>query len=120
MQLLDRYLNAVRFWLTGAQKDDIIAELSDDLRSAIADEEQALGRALTNDDLVRLLKRRGPPIAVAAGYLPQRSLIGPALFPVYVLVLKILALCFIAPWIATWAAVLLRVPGVSDTHQGLI
>jgi hypothetical protein len=120
MQLLDRYLNAVRFWLTGAEKDDIIAELSDDLRSAIADEEQALGHPLTNDDMVRLLKRRGHPMAVAAGYLPQRSLIGPVLFPVYVLVLKIIALCFIAPWIATWAAILFGVPGVSGTHQGLV
>jgi hypothetical protein len=120
MQLLDRYLNAVRFWLPGAQKDDIIAELSDDLRSAIGDEEERLGRALTNDDMVQLLKRRGPPVAVAAAYMPQRSLIGPALFPVYVFVLKIVALCFIGPSIATWAYVMFSVPAVSGTHPGLI
>jgi hypothetical protein len=119
MQLLDRYLNAVRFWLSGAQKDDIIAELSGDLRSAIGDEEKALGRALTNDDMVQLLKRRGHPIAVAAAYLPQRSLIGPALFPVYVFVLKVVALCFIAPWIATWVTVMFSVPAVSGAHPGL-
>jgi hypothetical protein len=119
MQLLDRYLSAVRFWLPGAQKDDILAELSEDLRSAIADEEEVLGRAMTNDDLVQLLKRRGHPIVVAAGYLPQRTLIGPALFPIYLFVLKIVALCFVAPWIATWTAVLFSVPGVSAAHLGL-
>ena len=119
MQLLDRYLDAVRFWLPRAQMDDIIAELSDDLRSAIADEEEALGRPLTNDDMVQLLKRRGHPIVVAAGYLPQRSLIGPALLPIYLFVLKIVALCFIAPWIVTWTAVMFSVPAVSGAHPGL-
>ena len=31
MELLDRYLQAVRFWLPKAQQQDIIAELSSDL-----------------------------------------------------------------------------------------
>jgi len=119
MQLLDRYLNAVRFWLPGSQKDDIIAELSEDLRSAIADDEEALGRPLTSDDMVELLKRRGHPIVVAGAYLPQRSLIGPALFPIYVFVLKIVALAFVTPWIATWAAVIFSVPAASGAHPGV-
>jgi hypothetical protein len=119
MQLLDRYLNAVRFWLPREQKDDIIAELSEDLRSAIADEEETLGRPLTNDEVVELLKQRGHPILVAGGYLPQRALIGPALFPIYVFVLKIVALCFIAPWIAAWAAIIFSVPSASGAHQGV-
>ncbi len=120
MQLLDRYLNAVRFWLPAAQKDDIVAELSEDLRSAIADREAALDRPLTEDDLVRVLKRLGHPIVVAGGYMPQRTLIGPALFPVYVFVLKVVALCFIAPWIATWATVLFSVPSISGAHPGTL
>ena len=78
-------------------RDDILAELSEDLRAEIADDEESLGRPLTNDEMVQLLKRRGHPILVAAAYLPQRSLIGPALFPIYAFVLKIVALCFIAP-----------------------
>lgn len=119
MQLLDRYLNAVRFWLPGANKDDIIAELSEDLRSAIAADEASLGRALTNDEMVALLKRRGHPIIVAGGYMPGRALIGPALFPIYVFVLKTIAICFIAPWIATWAAVLFAIPSVSAAHHGV-
>jgi hypothetical protein len=33
MDLLDRYLQAVSFWLPKRQKDDIVAELSEELRS---------------------------------------------------------------------------------------
>ena len=120
MQLLDRYLDAVRFWLPGPQKDDIIAELSEDLRSAIADEEETLGRALTSDEIVQLLKRRGHPIRVAAAYLPQRSLIGPALYPLYLFVLKIVALCFFVPWVATWIVAISAVPSASAAYPGLI
>jgi hypothetical protein len=44
-----------------------------------------------------LLRQRGRPLLVANGYLPQHSLIGPVHFPIYVLVLKIAALCFLVP-----------------------
>ncbi|PYT25011.1 MAG: hypothetical protein DMG57_26720 [Acidobacteria bacterium] len=39
MALLDRYLQAVKFWLPKAQKQDIIAELSEDIRSQIDEKE---------------------------------------------------------------------------------
>ena len=39
MELLDRYLQAVRFWLPKAQRDDIAAELSEDIRSQIEERE---------------------------------------------------------------------------------
>ena len=45
MELLDRYLKAVKFWLPSDQKQDIIAELSEDLRSQIEDKESELGRS---------------------------------------------------------------------------
>jgi len=35
MELLERYLQAVKFWLPNEQKQDTIAELSEDLRSQI-------------------------------------------------------------------------------------
>ncbi len=41
MELLDRYLQAVRFWLPRKQQDDIIAELGEDLRSQIQDRESS-------------------------------------------------------------------------------
>ena len=47
MELLERYLQAVKFWLPKEQKSDIIAELSEDLRSQIEERETAVGRKLS-------------------------------------------------------------------------
>src|SRR5579872_7133150 len=89
MELVDRYLYAVRSGLPKGQQDDIIAELAEDLRSEIEDLQHGLGRPVTEAEVVEILKQRGHPAAVAGRYIPQRYLIGPALFPVYLLVLKI-------------------------------
>lgn len=93
MDLLNRYLQAVKFWLPGSQQDDIAAELSEDIRSQIEEREAALGRKLNDDDLEQILKQRGRPLLVAEKYLPQKSLIGRVLFPAYRFVLKLVLLC---------------------------
>lgn len=90
--MMERYLEAVRFWLPVGQQEDIVAELREDLRAEVSDREMELGRKLTEADLEELLRRRGSPLMVAQPYLPQRSLIGPLLFPLYWLLLKILTL----------------------------
>jgi len=105
--LIDRYLQAVGFWLPRAQKQDILAELSEDLRSQIEDRESELGRAMTESEVADLLKKRGRPILIAGQFLPQRGLIGPALYPIYVFVLKIVALCYVIPWLVVWFGILL-------------
>src|ERR1700722_11050145 len=97
MELLDRYLQAVRFWLPKAQQDDIIAELSSDLRSQIDDREMELGRPLDEAELEGILRRCGSPILVASRYRPQTQLIGPALFPIYLFVLKLVLLWILVP-----------------------
>jgi hypothetical protein len=97
MELLDRYLHAVKFWLPKAQQEDIIAELAEDLRSQIEDKEAETGRKLDEDDLVAILEQRGHPMLVASRYLPQQSLIGPAWFPVYWFVLKLVLLWILPP-----------------------
>jgi hypothetical protein len=89
MELVDRYLYAVRNGLPKGQQDDIIAELGEDLRSEIGDLETGLGRPVNEAEVVEILKQRGHPAAVAGRYLPQQYLIGPALFPVYMLVVRI-------------------------------
>ena len=71
MQLLERYLQAVKFWLSKEQKEDIIAELSEDIRSQIDEKETELGRKLNEVELESILKQRGRPILVANRYLPQ-------------------------------------------------
>jgi hypothetical protein len=107
MQLLERYLQAVKFWLPREQREDIIAELSEDIRSQIDEQEAELGRKLNEAELEAILKQRGRPILVANRYLPQEQLIGPVLFPIYRLVLKIVMLCYLVPWTVTWIALLI-------------
>ena len=97
MELLDRYLQAVRFWLPKAQQQDIIAELSSDLHSQIDDRETELGRPLNDAELEVILRKCGSPILVASRYRPQTQLIGPALFPIYGFVMKVVLLWILLP-----------------------
>lgn len=110
MELLDRYLQAVRFWLTRAQQNDIIEELGDDLRSQIEDREAALGRPVNEDEMAAILQQMGHPMRVAARYQPQQSLIGPTLFPLYKFVLKIVTLGYLVPWLLVWIALTIFMP----------
>ena len=118
MDLVDRYLQAVKFWLPSAQKQDIIAELSEDLRSQIEDKETTLGRKVTEAEVAALLRQVGRPVVVANRYLPQRQLIGPLWFPIYVRVLKIVAAGYLVPWILVWIGLMLFDPGYRATHIG--
>jgi len=116
MDLVDRYLHAVGFWLPKAQQHDIIAELSEDLRSQIEEKETELGRSLTETEMEAILKQRGRPLLVANRYLPQRSLIGPVLFPIYWFVLKLVALFYLLPWILVWIGLMSFSPSYRAEH----
>lgn len=118
MDLIDRYLQAVKFWLPKKQKQDIIAELSEDLRSQIEDREAELGRNLNESEIATLLKQRGRPVLVANRFLPQESLIGPVLFPIYLFVLKIVAAFYMVPWILVWIG--LAISRAAHSGQSLI
>lgn len=102
MDLLDRYIHAVRFWLPRGQQDDVSAELAEDIRSQIEEQEGKLGRKLTELEVASILKERGRPMLVASRYRPQQYLIGPALFPIYRFVVVSVTLCYLIPWILTW------------------
>ncbi len=118
MDLLDRYLQAVKFWLPKSQKKDIIAELAEDIHSHIDDKAGELGRGLTEDELEAVLKRYGPPMIVAERYLPQRHLIGPLLYPIYRFVLKLVALVYLVPWFLVWLFLVAFIPSYRAAHPG--
>jgi hypothetical protein len=102
MDLLQRYLRAVEFWLPPGQKQDILAEISEDIHSQIEERQAELGRGLNEAELEALLKLRGRPMLVANRYRPQRSLIGPEWFPTYVFVLKVVGACYVLPWLTVY------------------
>lgn len=95
MQTVGRYLKSVKSCLPSAQADDIIKELSENILAQIEDREAALNRPLAEAEVEAILKQHGHPLLVASRYRQeQRSvsfgpqIIGPALFPFYIRVLK--------------------------------
>jgi hypothetical protein len=95
MELLASYLKAVKRYLPRGQRDDIVAELSVELRSQIDEKQAELGRALTEPEQMVIFKKQGDPMSVALRYRRTgRSLsvgwelIGPELFPAYLILLS--------------------------------
>jgi hypothetical protein len=89
MELIDRYLTAIRWNLPrGANADDVIAELRDLIASRIEDREESLDRPLNEKEVSAVLRDFGHPLVVAARYGTQQSLIGPEIFPFYWFALK--------------------------------
>lgn len=89
MDLIDRYLHAVRRNLPPAKADDIVAELRDDLFSQKEAREDVLDRELTKDEIGALLKENGHPLIVASRFRKHQYLIGPEIFPFYLSVMRI-------------------------------
>ena len=89
MELIDRYLQSVKLALPNEQQSDVTRELSDEILSQVEEKENALGRPLTEEEQATLLKQLGHPMMLAARYRKQQYLIGPAIFPIYWIVLKL-------------------------------
>ncbi len=104
MELVERYLQAVRFLLPKKQRHDVDREISEELQSQIEEQQAERGRALDEDELASLLKRFGHPALLALRYQPERHLIGPAVFPLYWFALRFL--------LATLAVVHLLLPAL--------
>jgi len=115
MEILESYLRAVKRCLPRAQSTDIIKELADELRSQMEDKESALGRAMTDEEIAAFLKRHGDPMIVARRYRQDApsltigvELIGPELFPMYLIILGSTLILSIACTVT--ALLVLRLP----------
>lgn len=89
MELLDRYLQAVRKNLPWKRQDDVIAELRANLESQLEEREAELGRPLTAAEAEGWIGELGSPLLMASRYQAQQYLIGPAIFPVYLYNLRL-------------------------------
>ena len=99
MELLDRYLQAVRKHLPWQRQDDIIAELRANLESQLDEKQAELGRPLTLAEAEAWIRQLGSPVHMASHYLPQQYLIGPAIYPVYLYVLRLASMWAIGIYI---------------------
>jgi hypothetical protein len=121
MDLLDRYLQAVKKHLPWQRQDDILAELRANLEAQLEDKEAELGRPLTMGESEDWLRQIGPPRQVAARYQPQQYLIGPVLFPTYWFVLRTAAFwVMIAYSIGVAVQVAVRTPSWAAVFEGLL
>ncbi len=106
MDLLERYLQSVGEYLPARSKADTLAELRENLLAEMESREEELGRALTENETAEVLEKHGRPVLVAARYLPQQHLIGPAWFPIYWFALKksfpFVVLIYVATQCITW------------------
>lgn len=93
MELLARYLQAVRGYLLRSRRDDIVKELGDNILAEMEDRSVELGRGLTEAEQAVIIKQHGHPLVAAAPYrnLPLKQLIGPTLFPLYWYALQAMA-----------------------------
>ena len=89
MEILERYLQAVRKFLPKNRQEDIVAELRGNLESQLEEREAELGRPLSAKEAEEWIKQFGPSVALAAKYQPVQYLIGPSFFPMYWYVLKL-------------------------------
>lgn len=111
-ELFERYLQAVRKYLPWKGQNDIVNELRANLEAQIEEREEELGRRLTEGEMLDWLKQLGSPMQVAARYRALQYLIGPALFPMYVYVLRIALLWSAA--IYTVATIVRFAVGIPD------
>ena len=68
MDLLERYLQAVRLFVPRRQHDDIVAEVSTNLVTRMEDLKKELGRPLSDEERVDVVRRNGHPVVVAGQY----------------------------------------------------
>jgi len=87
--IIDRYLVTVSERLPAKQREDTVKEISSLIQDALDDRSKTEGKEPDEDMMVAVLKEFGPPEKIIAPYMPERYLIGPNLYPTFMLVLSI-------------------------------
>jgi hypothetical protein len=89
MDLVDTYVTEIGRRLPRKTRSDIQAELHSSLQDMLEERSQKTGKPLDEEMILEVLKEYGSPEKVAATYQGERYLIGPRLYPIFMLVLRI-------------------------------
>ena len=94
MNLIDKYIAEVGKYLPRKSRADIEAEIRSTLEDMLEERMQASGARGPADEatILQLLKEYGSPREVAATYKTPQYLIGPRLFPIFEMVLRVVLL----------------------------
>ncbi len=114
MNLLDRYCAEVGKHLPRKNRADIEAEIRSTLEDMLNDRSRSSGQPADETLLTAVLKEYGAPAKVAAAYQPTAYLIGPRLYPVFELVIKIVGTVLFAVALAGLAISIISRPSGPD------
>lgn len=89
MNLIDRYIQHIGQHLPEKSREDVLREVRSLVEDTLEDRSRALGRPIDEPMTVEVLKEFGRPEKMAASYIPERYLISPRMFPIFLLVVKI-------------------------------
>lgn len=87
--LIDNYVSEIGRRLPGRTRKDIEAEIRSILQDTLDERSQKIGKPVDEEITLEVLKAYGAPEKVAATYQGERYLIGPRLYPTFLLVLRI-------------------------------
>lgn len=114
MNMIDLYVTEVGEHLPGKMRADIQAEIRSLIEDTLEGRSQASGRPVDEAMIGEVLTEFGSPAKMASSYLPPRYLIGPRLFPIFLLVMRIvLIVLFVVALIGL--GVDLSAPGVTTS-----
>ena len=87
--LIDTYVSEVGRHLPRKSRADIQAEIRSILQDMLDERSQKTGKPVDEEMTLEVLKTYGAPEKVAATYQGERYLIGPRLYPIFMLVMRI-------------------------------
>jgi hypothetical protein len=86
---IDRYVSQVGRSLPEKKRADIEKEIRSLVEDMLEDRSKTEGKDIDDEMTLAVLQEMGSPEKVAAGYLPEKYLIGPRLYPLFMLVLRV-------------------------------
>jgi hypothetical protein len=89
INLIDTYVSEVGRHLPRKTRSDIEAEIRSILQDMLEERSQKTGKPVDEEMTLEVLKSYGAPEKIAATYQGERYLIGPSLYPIFMLVLRI-------------------------------
>ncbi len=100
MNLIERYVSEIGKHLPRKTRADIQTEIRSTLEDMLEERSVKAGRPADESMMKDLLKEYGAPDQVAASYRPtQQYLIGPELYPIFTLILKIVFTVLVVIWL---------------------
>jgi hypothetical protein len=87
--LIDAYVTEVGHRLPRKTRSDIQAEIRSILQDMLDERSRKVGKPVDEEMTLAVLKKYGSPEKIAATYQGERYLIGPRLYPIFMLVMRI-------------------------------